>query len=155
MQKAILKKIIGGLLYGSTMFVGALLFIDICLSNSLSVLPHQYARNACGAICVGVGILLSSLIYDEDRLPFAARIIFHAVICIGVVAAAYVISGGIPRGTGFGIGTIFFLVEILFGLLIWLANLIIFLHEAGAIKKRINELNQGDEITDKTIIDEP
>ena len=52
MYKIVLRKIIKGMLYGCAMFVAALIFIDICFDNSLSVLPHQYTRIAIGAVIV-------------------------------------------------------------------------------------------------------
>ena len=139
MYKIVLRKIIKGMLYGCAMFVAALIFIDICFDNSLSVLPHQYTRIAIGAVIVGVGFVCSSLIYDEDRIPFAVRGLIQLVICAGVLLVGYFISGGIPDGAGFGVGVIYFLVEMGFGVILWLGNFIYFLREARAIKKRLKE----------------
>ena len=115
MYKIVLRKIIKGLFYGCAMFVAALIFIDICFDNSLSVLSHQYTRIALGAIVVGVGFVCSSLIYDEDRIPFVVRGLIQLVICVGVLLVGYFISGGIPDGTGFGVGVTTFLFS--YGLL--------------------------------------
>ena len=145
MYKIVLRKIIKGLLYGCAMFVAALIFIDICFDNSLSVLPHQYTRIAIGAVIVGVGFVCSSLIYDEDRIPFAVRGLIQLVICAGVLLVGYFISGGIPDGAGFGVGVIYFLVEMGFGVILWLGNFIYFLREARAIKKRLKERNEMKE----------
>lgn len=142
MYKIVLRKIIKGLFYGCAMFVAALIFIDICFDNSLSVLPHQYTRIAIGAIIVGVGFVCSSLIYDEDRIPFVVRGLIQLIICAGVLLVGYFISGGIPDGTGFGVGVIYFLVEMGFGVILWLGNFIYFLREARAIKKRLKERNE-------------
>ncbi len=145
MYKIVLRKIIKGLFYGCAMFVAALIFIDICFDNSLSVLPHQYTRIAIGAIIVGVGFVCSSLIYDEDRIPFVVRGLIQLIICAGVLLVGYFISGGIPDGTGFGVGVIYFLVEMGFGVILWLGNFIYFLREARAIKKRLKERNEMKE----------
>ena len=145
MYKIVLRKIIKGLFYGYAMFVAALIFIDICFDNSLSVLPHQYTRIAIGAIIVGVGFVCSSLIYDEDRIPFVVRGLIQLIICAGVLLVGYFISGGIPDGTGFGVGVIYFLVEMGFGVILWLGNFIYFLREARAIKKRLKERNEMKE----------
>lgn len=145
MYKIVLRKIIKGMLYGCAMFVAALIFIDICFDNSLSVLPHQYTRIAIGAVIVGVGFVCSSLIYDEDRIPFAVRGLIQLVICAGVLLVGYFISGGIPDGAGFGVGVIYFLVEMGFGVILWLGNFIYFLREARTIKKRLKERNEMKE----------
>lgn len=145
MYKIVLRKIIKGMLYGCAMFVAALIFIDICFDNSLSVLPHQYTRIAIGAVIVGVGFVCSSLIYDEDRIPFAVRGLIQLVICAGVLLVGYFISGGIPDGAGFGVGVIYFLVEMGFGVILWLGNFIYFLREARAIKIRLKERNEMKE----------
>lgn len=145
MYKIVLRKIIKGLFYGCAMFVAALIFIGICFDNSLSVLPHQYTRIAIGAIIVGVGFVCSSLIYDEDRIPFVVRGLIQLIICAGVLLVGYFISGGIPDGTGFGVGVIYFLVEMGFGVILWLGNFIYFLREARAIKKRLKERNEMKE----------
>ncbi|MGX8774219.1 MAG: DUF3021 family protein [Bacillota bacterium] len=139
MRKLIIKKIIKGLLYGCAMFVCAFVLIDICLDNSLSVLPHQYTRIAIGAVVIGIGFVTSSLIYDEDRLPFAVRGLIQFGICAAVLVIGYLISGGIPDGTGLGTGAVFFLVEVGFGLIIWLANLICFFREARLIRRKLQE----------------
>lgn len=142
MYKIVLRKIIKGLFYGCAMFVAALIFIDICFDNSLSVLPHQYTRIAIGAIIVGVGFVCSSLIYDEDRIPFVVRGLIQLVICACVLLIGYFISGGIPDGAGFGVGAIYFLVEMVFGVILWLGNFIYFLHEASTIKRKLDNLNK-------------
>lgn len=142
MYKTVLKKTIKGLYYGCAMFVAALIFIDTCFDNSLSVLPHQYTRIAIGAIFVGVGFVCSSLIYEEDRIPFVVRGMIQMAICAGVLLVGYFISGGIPDGMGFGVEAIYFLVEMGFGAILWLGNLICFLREVRAIKKRLEERNE-------------
>ena len=145
MKEIVLQRIIKGLLYGCAMFVCALVFIDICLDNSLSVLPHQYTRIAIGAIIVGVGFVMSSLIYDEDRIPFFVRGLIQLVICTAVLFVGLVVSGGIPDGTGFGTGTIFFLTEIGVGILIWIGNFICFWREARLIKKKLAERKEPED----------
>lgn len=142
MKELVIKRVIKGLLYGCAMFVCALVFIDICLDNSLSVLPHQYTRIAVGAMLVGVGFMMSSLIYDEDRIPFVVRGLIQLIICAAVLFICFFVSGGIPDGTGFGTGAIFFLVEMCFGIIIWGCNFIFFLREARLIKKKLKEQNR-------------
>ena len=141
MKELVIKRVIKGLLYGCAMFVCALVFIDICLDNSLSVLHHQYTRIAVGAMIVGVGFVMSSLIYDEDRIPFVVRGLIQLVICAAALFIGFFVSGGIPDGTGFGTGAVFFLVEMGFGIIIWLGSFIFFLREARQIKKKLKEIN--------------
>lgn len=142
MKGIVLKKVIKGLLYGCTMFACALIFIYVCLDNSLSGLPYQYTRIAIGAIIVGVGFVCSALIYEEDRIPFIGRGLIQLIMCVVVLFVGYLVSGGIPDGTGFGIGMLFFLVELGFGVIIWLGNFICFLYEAKTIKKKLQEQNE-------------
>lgn len=142
MKELVIKRVIKGLLYGCAMFVFALVFIDICLDNSLSVLPHQYTRIVVGAMLMGVGFVMSSLIYDEDRIPFVVRGLIQLIICAAVLFICFFVSGGIPDGTGFGTGAIFFLVEMCFGIIIWGCNFIFFLREARLIKKKLKEQNR-------------
>lgn len=141
MKELVIKRVIKGSLYGCAMFVCALVFIDICLDNSLSVLPHQYTRIAFGAMIVGVGFVMSSLIYDEDRIPFIVRGLIQLVICAVTLVIGFFASGGIPDGAGFGTGAVFFLVEMGFGIIIWLGSFIFFLREARQIKKKLKEIN--------------
>ena len=142
MKELVLKRVIKGLFYGCAMFVCALVFIDIRLDNSLSVLPHQYTRIVIGAMIIGVAFVMSSLIYDEDRIPFFARGLLQLLICAGALLIGFFVSGGLPDGTGFGTGAVFFIAEITFGLLIWLGNFIFFLREARMIKKKLMEKNK-------------
>lgn len=76
----IMKKIINGVLYGCAMFTFTLVAIDTILDSSLSILPHQYTRLAVGAICIGIGCCLSTLIYEEDRLKIHFRFIVQIAI---------------------------------------------------------------------------
>ena len=142
MKSLVLKKAIRGLLYGCTMFACTLIFINVCFDNSLSVLPHQYTRIAMGAIVIGIGFVVSSLIYDEDRIPFFARALIQLAVCVGVLLIGYFISGGIPDGTGFGTGAVFFLVEMGFGTMIWLGNFCYFLCEARMINRKLRGRNE-------------
>ena len=127
------------MLYGSAMFALALLLIDYVFDASLTVFPHQYSRIIIGGVFIGVGFMLSSLIYEEDRLPFFARTLFHLLICALVTLIAFIISGGIPDGTGFGTGAVFVVTELAVGALFWLINFVFFFREARKMKKKLQE----------------
>lgn len=141
MRRIIIKKIRDGILYGCAMFSFSLLLIDYVFSGSLTVLPHQYARIIIGAICIGLGFVLSSLIYEEDRIAFFVRALIQLIICIATLAIAFVISGGIPNGTGFGTGAVFVIVELCVGFVFWIGNIVYFFREARKIKKKLKEQN--------------
>ena len=143
MKNIVLKKIWNGILYGCTMFAFALLLIDIMFDSSLSLLPHQYTRIVLGAICIGVGFVLSTMIYEEDRMPFFVRTLVQLLICAATILIAFFVSGGIPDGTGFGTGTVFVLVEICIGFVFWIGNTVHFFREARKIKKGIVEHNRN------------
>lgn len=148
MKRIVLRKAVTGLLYGCAMFVGALIFIEVCLDNSLTVLPYQYSRGALGSILVGEGVILSSLIYEEDRIPFALRLLIQVILCAGTILVAYVVSGGIPDGSGFGTGVVILCAEMGFGVIIWLINLIYYLREAKSIKRRLKEMSSENSDND-------
>ena len=139
MKKIIMKRIINGMLYGCTMFALSLLLIDYVFDASLTVFPHQYSRIITGAVFIGIGFMLSSLIYEEDRQPFFARTLIHLIICALVILTAFIISGGIPDGTGFGTGAVFVVTELAVGALFWLINFIFFFREARKMKKKLQE----------------
>ena len=144
MKNIILKKIWSGILYGCTMFALSLLSIDYVFDGSLTVLPHQFARIVIGAICIGVGFVLSSLIYEEDRIPFFVRTLIQLLLCAVTILIAFFVSGGIPNGTGFGTGSVFVLVEVCVGVLFWIGSFVYFVREARKIKIRLAEQNQND-----------
>ena len=52
---------------------------------------------------------------------------------------AFVITGGIPSGTGFGTGAVFVLVEMGVGFVFWIGNFIYFFREARKIKAKLKE----------------
>ncbi|MCR4723085.1 MAG: DUF3021 domain-containing protein [Eubacteriales bacterium] len=139
MKNIILKKIWNGILYGSAMFALSLLLIDYVFDNWLTVFPHQYTRIVLGAICIGVGFALSSMIYEEDRMPFFSRTLIQLLICAVTVLLAFVISGGMPDGPGFGIGSIFVLVEIGVGFAFWIGSIVFFFREARKIQNKLSE----------------
>lgn len=142
MKKMVITKIIKGLLYGLAIFVCALLIVNVCLDNSLAVLPNQYTRCAIGALIIGIGFSCSSLIYEADKISIIVRIFIHLIICVIVMVIGYHISGGSPNGTGFGLSLVSFLIEIGVGALIWLGNFIYFLSEAKLIQKKLKELEE-------------
>ena len=137
MKRIVLKKILSGVLYGSALFTLSFLLIDYVFDISMTVLPHQYTRIIIGAICIGVGFLLSSLIYEEDRIPFIARVMIHLLLCVITLAIAFLISGGMPSGTGFGTGAVFVLIELGVGFIFWIGNFVYFLFEARKIKNKL------------------
>ena len=144
MKDIVIKRFIKGLLYGSAMFVCALLFVNVCLDNNLAVLPYQYTRLAVGALIIGIGFSVSSLIYDEDRIPFLGISVLQLIICILVLLLGVIASGGVPNGSGFGLSIIFFLIEIGFGAIIWFISFMYFWREAKLIQKRIKELEDAN-----------
>ena len=143
MKTIILKKIWNGILYGSAMFALSLVMIDIVFDSSLTVLPYQYTKIVFGSICIGMGFTLSSLVYEEDWLPFSARVLIQLLICAVVLLIAFVVSGGIPDGSGFGTGTVFVLMEICVGFVFWIVNFIHFFREARRIRIKLSEKNQN------------
>ena len=102
-----------------------------------SIYKDSYRRHYDGG-----GFVCSSLIYDEDRVPFVVRGLIQLVICASVLLVGYFISGGIPDGAGFGVGAIYFLVEMVFVMILWLGNFIYFLYEARTIKRKLDNLNK-------------
>ena len=61
------------------------------------------------------------------------------LICIVTILIAFIISGGIPKETGFGTGAIFVLVEICVGLVFWIGSVIYYFREARKIKRKLEE----------------
>ena len=143
MKRIVLKKLLNGLYLGSTLFTLSFLIIDYILDNSLTFLPHQYTQIIIGAIILGVGFVFSTLIYEWDSIPYIARTVVQLFICTITLLIAFVISGGIPDGTGFGTGTVFVLVELSVCLVFWIGNFICFLRDAKRIKKQVMQLKNN------------
>ena len=143
MKRIVLKKLLNGLYFGSTLFTLSFLLIDYVLDNSLTFLPHQYTQIIIGAIILGVGFVFSTLIYEWDSIPYIARTVVQLFICTITLLIAFVISGGIPDGTGFGTGTVFVLVELSVCLVFWIGNFICFLRDAKRIKKQVMQLKNN------------
>ena len=139
MKTIVLKKIWNGILYGSAMFALSLVMIDVIYDSSLTVLPYQYTRIVFGAICMGIGFALSSLIYEEDRMPFFSRTLIQLFICAVTILVAYFVSGRIPDGTGFGTGALFVFAEICVGVVFWIGSIFYYFREARKIKRRLKE----------------
>ena len=135
----IMKIIINGVLYGCAMFTFTLVAIDTILDSSLSILPHQYTRLAVGAICIGIGCCLSTLIYEEDRLKIHFRFIVQIAICVMSLLISFAISGGMPDGDGLGIALSFTVAELCFGLIFCIVSIIYYYQEARIIRNKLNE----------------
>lgn len=75
-------------------------------------------------------------------MPFFVRRLIHMLICAFTILIAFIISGGIPDGTGFGTGTVFVVIELAVGALFWLVSFICFFREARKLQKKVPE--EGD-----------
>lgn len=96
-----LRKAIGvGAALGLSVFVVYGVAFDIIRGGSLQFESWAYTKMACGAILVGLGFSVPSLVYDSRRLPYWAKVLIHMGVGCTVMLLAALLLGWIPLKAG-------------------------------------------------------
>jgi hypothetical protein len=119
-MKNILKVSLGGIATAWAVFTIIGVIMDISNGGTLIEPAYAYSKMAIGAMIVGLGFSIPSIIYDSERLSMVIKVIVHMSIgCTIMLITAFVV-GWIPQGIGFGTCLIIIGSEIIIAFVIWL-----------------------------------
>lgn len=119
-MKNILKVSLGGIATAWAVFTIIGVIMDISNGGTLIEPAYGYTKMAIGAMIVGLGFSIPSIIYDSERLSIVIKVIVHMSIgCTIMLITAFAV-GWIPQGIGIGTCLIIIASEIIIAFVIWL-----------------------------------
>lgn len=140
-MKKIFKYSIQGICIACTIFTIIGILFDNMNNNSFSFKDYSYTKQALGTILIGIGFSAPSEIYNNDKLPFPIKVLFH----MGIGCTIYIITafqvGWIPVKFGWINCLLFIAAELLIAFLIWLGFAIHYKKLAKELNKKIQEKN--------------
>lgn len=114
---------------------------DILNQGSFHTENYSITKMAVGALVVGLGFGLPTIVYSNDNMSVAIQALIHMGIgCVVMTVTAFLV-GWIPTGIGVGaaIGTI--IGEIAVAFIIWLLFCAKHRRLAAQMNQRITEIN--------------
>lgn len=144
--KKLCKNSIQGIGIACFIYILAGIIFD-SLNQGFSMEQGAFTRQALGTILIGIGFSAPSEIYNNDKLPFAIKILFHMGIgcSIYLITAFYV--GWIPPELGLRNCIIIILCQLLIAFFIWFR----FASYYRKLAKDMNEKIQQKEAENKNI----
>lgn len=131
---------------------GCLFFVFTCLMGFLIngeafILPiaKDFARQALGAIIVGIACGSTSIVYQFERLSWGAKILIHFILGMGVFYPTAIYLHWIPFAPD-RIAITIFQILLCGGIfaVIWLCFYLYNRNEAKRINKQLRKLEQAD-----------
>lgn len=102
----------------------------------------NYTKMVIGAVVVGLGFSIPTLIYDNKKLPYGAKIFIHMGIGCIVMLITSLVVGWIPKERGIMICTIVMLVEVFFAFIMWYGFTVYYKNMASKMNKKIEEMSK-------------
>lgn len=139
MVKKILRKSFIGI--GTAVMISSIIMmiIDIAKGGGLAFQNYQYTKMFLGAVIVGLGFGLPSVIYENENIPYPLQVVFHMGIGCAVMLIVAFSVGWIPSNGG--VSTIILSVagEIVAAFLIWKVITVHYKNEAEQINRKLKE----------------
>ena len=116
----------------------ALIFIIVSIvfdQSNQGILPlenYQYTKMAVGAIIVGLGFSLPSLIYEKEEIPYVMQVLFH----LGIGCAILLITGYM---VGWFTNLVGAFIEIGMSLVVWIGFAYHYRKEAKQINQQLKK----------------
>lgn len=119
-MKMTLKNILFGIGLGSAVFAISGIIFDIIYSGDFVLADWSYTKMALGAMIVGIGFTIPSIIYENEKLSFGMQALIHMSIGCTVYLIIAFLVGWIPVTAGRLACVLAILVQLLAAFLIWI-----------------------------------
>lgn len=128
-----------GIAIGLSIFVIIGIAFDIAYSGTFTLVNWEFTKMAIGAMLVGVGFSVPSIIYESEKLSYGIKVLIHMGIGCTVMLVTALLVGWIPLEAGWKICTFAVAAEILAAFLIWLCFSTHYKKMAKQMNQRIKE----------------
>lgn len=116
-----------------------MMIIDIANNGNLGFPNYQYTKMFLGAVIVGLGFGLPSLVYENENIPYPLQVVFHMGIGCAVMLVVAFSVGWIPSGGGAPVVILSVAGEIVAAFLIWKVITVHYKNEAEQINRKLKE----------------
>lgn len=141
-MKKILGLLIKGISISLSLFSIFIMIYDLHNDKMLVFENGVYSRMLLGAIIVGIGFSLPGLIYENENIPYAIKVLIH----MGVGCAVFIVTGynvgWFPRGENPWKCILIILIELSLSFVLWFFFLCHYKLEARKIDEQIRKLNE-------------
>lgn len=135
----VLKIALLGIAIGLSVFVIIGIALDIAYGGTFTLVNWRFTKMAIGAMVVGVGFSVPSIIYENEKLPYGIKVLIHMGIGCTVMLVTALLVGWIPLEAGLKICAFAVVSEILAAFLIWLCFAVYYKKMANQMNQRIKE----------------
>lgn len=135
----VIKIALFGIAIGLSIFVIIGIAFDIAYGGTFTLINWRFTKMAVGAMLVGIGFSVPSMIYESEKLPYGIKVLFHMGIGCTVMLVTALLVGWIPLGAGWKICMFAVAAEILAAFLIWRCFLTYYKKMAKQMNQKIKE----------------
>ncbi len=141
-MKNVYKFIIFGIMIGCAIFAVVGIFFDIKYHGNYSMHDWSYTKMVIGAMLVGIGFSVPSLVYDSEKLSQVEKILIHMGIgCTVFIAVAFSV-GWIPVEAGWKVCALTIVGYLLFAFTVRFFCSRYFRREAKQINEKIQKIQK-------------
>ena len=140
MMKDLIKSTVMSIGMALTIFCIAGIGFDIAYGGTFSLDNYMFTKMVIGAIIVGLGFGMPTIVYYKDNLPMPIRVIIHMGIgCIVYTIVAFSV-GWIGNFGSVGIGILAAGIQFALAFILWGGFMIHYRNEARKMNTRIQQM---------------
>jgi hypothetical protein len=138
--KDVLKSIVISIGMALTIFSLVCIIFDIAYGGNFSLEGYRMTKMIIGAMIVGLGFGVPTIVYKNDSLPMPIRVIIHMGIgCIIYTIVAFSV-GWIGRSSSLALGLVIAASQLAVSFIIWLFFMRYYKSEAQKMNDRIQQM---------------
>ncbi|MCR5823547.1 MAG: DUF3021 domain-containing protein [Lachnospiraceae bacterium] len=139
-MKGILKGSLQGIALALCIFGIVCLVYDIVLGGKFSLEDYQMTKMIIGSIIAGIGYGAPSVVYNNDRMSYATKILVHMGIgCVVYTIVAFNV-GWLGNNTTLGLKILIVGCQIALAFAIWFGFRLYYKHEAKKMNEKIHSM---------------
>ncbi len=138
--KDVLKSIVISIGMALTIFSLVCIIFDIAYGGNFSLEGYRMTKMIIGAMIVGLGFGVPTIVYKNDSLPMPIRVIIHMGIgCIIYTIVTFSV-GWIGRSSSLALGLVIAASQLAVSFIIWLFFMRYYKSEAQKMNDRIQQM---------------